>query len=110
VLAHELQRGFGVPRLEEVVALPVPALQSKQALHLPGTLNAFGNRFQVHFLRESSDQPDHAAGGAVGLHLPHQRAVDLPPIPLGDCRRPRNDNDVVPVPKSSRITMRMRFA
>src|ERR1700722_8898487 len=38
VLAHELQRGFGVPRLEEIVALPVPALQSKQALHLPGTL------------------------------------------------------------------------
>src|ERR1700676_3109465 len=38
VLAHELQRGFGVPRLEEVVALPGRALQSKQALHLPGTL------------------------------------------------------------------------
>lgn len=67
--------------LGEVVALPVLALQFKQALHLPGTLNAFGNRFQVHFLRESSDQPNHAAGGAVGLHLPHQRAVDLQRIP-----------------------------
>src|ERR1700688_525300 len=81
VLAHELQRGFGVPRLGEVVALPVLPLQFKQALHLPGTLNDFGNRFQVHFLRESSDQPNHAAGGAVGFHLPHQRAVDLQRIP-----------------------------
>src|ERR1700722_11754282 len=57
VLAHELQRGFGAPRLGEVVALPVLALQFKQAPYLPGTLNAFGNRFQVHLLRESGDQP-----------------------------------------------------
>jgi hypothetical protein len=48
---------------------------------LPDTLNAFGNRFQVHFLRESSDPPNNAAGGEVGLHLPHLPAVDLQRIP-----------------------------
>lgn len=77
LIAKQALGGVGIDGRSEEVALGKIAAEAAEVIELRGFFDPLGDDLAVQFASESENEVDDVLAGAIGLHVGHERAVNL---------------------------------